>query len=222
MTWKEYFTSSIGKKLVMSLTGISLLLFLLVHATVNGMIFFDDNGETFNTYAHFMSHNWLLRIIEVGLFAGLILHIVQGLMLTAQNNSKRPVKYAVNPGNTTSAWYSRSMGILGSLLLIFLVIHLSHFWIQTKASLYVTHQEDNLFEEMKEVFSQLWVVIVYACGVIALCWHLIHGFQSAFQTLGIHSPKYTPFIKTIGYAYSLIICVAFLMMPIAIYLGWIQ
>ena len=70
MTWKEYFTSSIGKKLVMSLTGISLLLFLLVHATVNGMIFFDDNGETFNTYAHFMSHNWLLRIIEVGLFAG--------------------------------------------------------------------------------------------------------------------------------------------------------
>ena len=166
MTWKEYFTSSIGKKLVMSLTGISLLLFLLVHATVNGMIFFDDNGETFNTYAHFMSHNWLLRIIEVGLFAGLILHIVQGLMLTAQNNLKRPVKYAVNPGNATSAWYSRSMGILGSLLLIFLVIHLSHFWIQTKASLYVTHQEDNLFEEMKEMKKQLYVLQIGVQSIV--------------------------------------------------------
>ena len=222
MTWKEYFTSSIGKKLVMSVTGIFLILFLIVHATVYGMIFFNDNGEMFNFYAHFLSHNWLLRIIEVGLFAGLILHIIQGLMLTGQNNQKRPVKYSVNPGNATSKWYSRSMGILGSLLLIFLVIHLSHFWLETKESLYVTHKEDSLFEEMKEVFSQLWVVIVYVCGVIALCWHLIHGFQSAFQTLGINSPKYNPLIKTIGIAYSLIICFAFSMMPIAIYLGWIQ
>ncbi len=222
MTWKEYFTSSIGKKLVMAITGISLILFLIVHATINGMIFFNDNGEMFNFYAHFLSHNWLLRLIEVGLFIGLILHIVQGLMLTSQNNQKRPVKYAVNPGNATSKWYSRSMGILGSLLLIFLVIHLSHFWIDTKASLYVTHEETNLYEEMKDVFSNLWVVLVYIGGVIALCWHLIHGFQSAFQTLGINSPKYSPFIKNAGIVYSLIICLAFSMMPLAFYFGWIQ
>ena len=222
MTWKEYFTSSIGKKLVMAITGLFLILFLVVHATVNGMIFFNDHGTMFNFYAHFLSHNWLMRLVEVGLFAGLIMHIIQGLMLTAQNNARRPVKYAVNPGNATSKWYSRSMGILGSLLLIFLVIHLSHFWIDTKASLYVTHEEDNLFEEMKEVFGQLWVVIVYSCGVIALCWHLIHGFQSAFQTMGINSPKYNTLIRNAGIVYSLIICIAFLMMPIAMHLGWIQ
>jgi succinate dehydrogenase / fumarate reductase cytochrome b subunit len=222
MTWKEYFTSSIGKKLVMAITGISLILFLIVHATVNGMVFFNDNGETFNFYAHFLSHNWLMRLAEVGLFVGLIVHIIQGLMLWSQNNSKRPVKYAINPGNATSKWYSRSMGILGSLLLIFLVIHLSHFWIDTKAALYVTHEEDNLYEEMKEVFSHLWVVVVYIAGVVALCWHLIHGFQSAFQTLGINSPKYNALIKNAGIVYSLIICLAFSMMPLAFHFGWIQ
>lgn len=81
----------------MAITGISLILFLIVHATINGMIFFNDNGEMFNFYAHFLSHNWLLRLIEVGLFIGLILHIVQGLMLTSQNNQKRPVSTPSTP-----------------------------------------------------------------------------------------------------------------------------
>ena len=222
MTWKEYFTSSIGKKLVMALTGISLILFLIVHSSVNGMIFFNDNGETFNTYAHFLSHNGLMRIVELGLFAGLILHIVQGIMLTLQNNSKRPVKYAVNPGNATSKWYSRSMGILGSLLLIFLVIHLSQFWISTKNALYITGEEHNLYLQMKDVFKNELMIVVYLLGVIALCWHLIHGFSSSFQTLGINSPKYNSLIKTAGIIYSILVCAAFAAMPLAFYFGWIQ
>ena len=221
MTWKAYFTSSIGKKLVMAITGISLILFLIVHSTINGMIFFNDNGETFNYYAHFLSHNWIMRLVEVGLFVGLILHAIQGLLLWQQNNSKRPVKYAVNPGNATSKWYSRSMGILGSLLLIFLVIHLSHFWLGTKNALYVTGAEHNLYEEMRNAFSKEWIVIVYIIGVIALCWHLIHGFQSAFQTLGINSPKYNPLIRNVGYAFSIIVCLVFAMMPIAFYFEWL-
>ncbi len=223
MTWKEYFTSSIGKKFVMALTGISLILFLIVHSTVNGMIFFNDQGETFNFYAHFLSHNWLMRLAELGLFVGLILHIIQGLMLWSQNNAKRPVKYAVNPGNATSPWYSRSMGLLGSLLLIFLIVHLSHFWWGTKLSLYASgHEGHNLYQEMKNAFHIPWVVVVYLLGVIALCWHLIHGFRSAFQTLGINSPKYNPIIKTIGIAYSLIVCLAFALMPLAFFFDWIQ
>jgi succinate dehydrogenase / fumarate reductase cytochrome b subunit len=114
------------------------------------------------------------------------------------------------------------MGLLGSLLLIFLVIHLAHFWIHTKMDLYVAPQADTLYEEMKEVFSNLWVVIIYLIGVVALCWHLIHGFSSAFQTLGINSPKYNGIIKTTGILYSLIICAAFVMMPLAFHFGWIQ
>jgi succinate dehydrogenase / fumarate reductase cytochrome b subunit len=223
MTWKEYFTSSIGKKLVMSLTGLFLITFLIIHATLNGLIFLNDYGETFNTYAHFFSHNYFIRVIELGLFAGLILHSIQGLLLWKQNNSKRPIKYQVNPGNATSKWYSRSMGILGSLLLIFLTIHLSHFWIGTKASIYIhPDQPHNLYEEMQNAFSKEWVVIVYLAGVTALCWHLLHGFRSSFQTLGINSPKYNALIRNTGYVFSILICLIFSMMPLAFYFGWIQ
>jgi succinate dehydrogenase / fumarate reductase cytochrome b subunit len=223
MTWKEYFTSSIGKKLVMAFTGIFLISFLCVHATLNALIFFNDYGETFNYYAHFFSHNWIIRILELGLFAGLIAHTIQGLMLWIQNNSKRPVKYEVNPGNATSKWYSRSMGILGSLLLIFLVIHLSHFWIGTKANIYLHPDEPhNLYQEMQNAFSKEWIVIVYLLGVFALCWHLIHGFKSAFQSIGINSPKYNPLIQNVGYSFSILVCLLFALMPIAFYFEWLS
>ena len=119
----QAFQTSIGKKLVMGFTGLFLISFLVIHATVNGMIFFNDNGAMFNEWAKFMSHNWIVRFLELGLFAGFVLHIIQGFSLTLKNQKTRNTKYAVNPGNATSKWYSRSMGILGSLLLIFLCVH---------------------------------------------------------------------------------------------------
>src|SRR5438128_465559 len=109
MTWKHFFTSSIGKKFTMAFTGLFLILFLIVHAGINSCIFFNDNGQTFNTVAHFMSHNWIVRFLEVGLFAGLILHMIQGLVLWKQNRSARPVAYYQNKPATNSTWYSRSM-----------------------------------------------------------------------------------------------------------------
>ena len=111
MTFKMLFTSSIGKKFTMGLTGLFLISFLVIHCTVNSMIFFNDGGEMFNTWAHFMSHNYIVRFLEIGLFAGLIVHIVQGLLLWKQNNAARPVKYAMNAAGTNSKWYSRSMGL---------------------------------------------------------------------------------------------------------------
>lgn len=222
MTWKAYFTSSLGKKLVMSFTGLFLISFLIVHAGANSCIFLNDNGETYNAVARFLSHNWIIRFLEIGLFVGLVAHIVQGFALTVQNNSKRPVKYAVNAGNATSKWYSRSMGILGSLLLIFLVIHLKDFFIGTKVALYSGDQPHNLYEEMKEEFSNPVVVIIYILGVLALFWHLIHGFSSAFQTLGVNSPKYNNIIKCAGYIYTIVICLAFIAMPLAFYFGWLN
>jgi len=130
MTWKHFFTSSIGKKLIMGLTGLFLITFLIVHAGANSCIFLNDGGETFNAVAHFMSHNWILRFIEVGLFAGLILHIVQGLILWKQNSGARPVKYSVNAANQNSKWYSRSMGLLGTLLLFFFNQTVSKFFLE--------------------------------------------------------------------------------------------
>lgn len=221
MTWKHFFTSSIGKKLIMGLTGLFLITFLIVHAGINSCIFLNDNGETFNEVAHFMSHNWIVRFLEIGLFAGLILHIIQGLLLWQQNNKARPVQYHVNKPGQNSTWYSRSMGILGTLLLLFIIMHLAHFYVGTKVALYSGDRPHNLFEEMREVFSHGWIVALYVAGVVALFWHLYHGFQSAFQTLGINHKKYTPIIKSLGIGYSVIISILFALMPVAMYLGWI-
>jgi succinate dehydrogenase / fumarate reductase cytochrome b subunit len=130
MNWiSKMFSSSLGQKLIMAITGLFLITFLIVHCTLNSLIFLNDGGVTFNAGAQFMATNPLIRIVEVVLFIGLILHVVKALVITLNNNKSRPVKYASYDGKANSKWYSRSMGILGSLLLIFLVIHLSHFWI---------------------------------------------------------------------------------------------
>ncbi len=207
----------------MAFTGLFLILFLIVHASINACIFLNDEGKTFNEMARFMSHNWIMRFLELGLFAGLITHIIQGLMLWSQNKNARPVQYAYSQPNKNSKWYSRSMAILGTLLLLFLVMHLSHFYVDTKVALYVKGDAPhNLFEEMKEVFSVNWIVALYIAGVVALFWHLYHGFQSAFQSLGVNHKKYTPLIKSIGFGYAIIICLLFASMPIAMFFDWIK
>ena len=206
----------------MAFTGLFLITFLIVHAGINSCIFLNDNGQTFNEVAHFMSHNWIVRFLEVGLFAGLILHIIQGLMLWKQNKAARPVGYYQNKPEKNSTWYSRSMGILGTLLLLCLVMHLAHFYVGTKVALYSGDAPHNLYEEMQEVFSEWWIVALYMAGVIALFWHLFHGFQSAFQTFGINHKRYTPIIKTLGSAYSVIITLLFALMPLAMFFKWLN
>lgn len=223
MSWiTQTLTSSIGKKLIMALTGFFLITFLLVHCGINACIFFNDGGETFNEAAEFMAHNPLIRTMEIGLFAGLLLHIVDGLMLWKSNNSKRPVKYAVSNGAANSTWYSRSMGLLGTLLLIFLILHLKHFWVVSRLTDEITSGQETLFGEMKEVFASPFPVIIYVLGCISLAYHLLHGFQSAFQTMGWNHPKYTPFIKCVGVVLAILIPFIFALMPITMHLGLIK
>ncbi len=204
----------------MGLTGLFLVSFLVIHVSINSTIFFNDNGATFNLAANFMAHNPVVRILEIGLMAGLLLHVFQALTLTLENRKARPIGYAKVDGAANSKWYSRSMGILGSLLLIFLVVHLSHFWIDTKVAVF-SHKEHNTYEEMNEVFSHWWVVLIYVLGVGSLLFHILHGFQSAFQTLGINHKKYTPLIKKIGIWFSVIVCLLFAAMPITMFI-WSQ
>jgi succinate dehydrogenase / fumarate reductase cytochrome b subunit len=218
---KGFLKTSVGKKVLMGLTGLFLVTFLIVHVGINSLIYVNDSGETFNAGAHFMSHNPIIRVVEIGLFAGLILHVIQALILTMQNKKARPVAYAKTDGAANSSWYSRSMGILGSLLLLFLVVHLGNFWVPTKIAVF-SHQEHNTFENMKEIFSQWYFVAIYMVGVISLCYHLLHGFQSAFQSLGLNHKKYTPTIKKIGVWFSIIISILFASMPITMFLGLIK
>jgi len=213
--------SSIGKKIIMGLTGLFLIVFLVVHCGVNALIFMNDGGVLFNEAAEFMATNILIRTMEIVLFLGILVHIFQGLYLVFENKKARPVQYSMTNGKANSKWYSRSMGLLGTLLLIFLIIHLRHFWYVSRLTDELNINE-TLFDEMKEVFTIPWVIAVYLLGMISLSYHLMHGFQSAFQTLGWNHKKYTPIIKAIGFWYSIIIPLIFSLMPIAMHLGWIK
>jgi succinate dehydrogenase / fumarate reductase, cytochrome b subunit len=239
MTFAQMFTSSVGKKLVMGLTGLFLITFLIVHVGVNACIFADlplfnadDNGEMFNKAAHFMGSTVVIRIMEFGLFAGFILHILQGYLLTLQNQRSRGIGYAKPMGNSGSKWYSRSMGLLGTLILLFLILHLTHFWIParfTHAGLeepFITSQGDvinhNMFNLMKVTFSELWIVIVYVLGCFSLFWHLMHGFESAFRTMGVSNQKYLGLLNTVGVGFSVLVGLLFAAMPVAMYLKWVE
>ncbi|MBS1771977.1 MAG: succinate dehydrogenase cytochrome b subunit [Bacteroidetes bacterium] len=222
MSWKNYFSTSVGKKLQMSLTGLFLILFLIVHCYINAQIFYNDGGERFKEAAHFMGTNAVIRTIELGLFGFLILHIVQGLMLWSKNRSKRTVKYAVSAGNATSKWYSRSMALLGTLILLFLIVHLKAFWGPNRYSQTFGAGELDLFTMMRDEFQNIVYVVIYVLGCLSLAWHLVHGFFSAFQTLGLGMNKYKGMIKTVGIAFSIIVPFIFALMPIAFYLGWIS
>jgi len=223
MAKATFFTSSIGKKVIMGATGLFLISFLVIHVSINSLIFLDifnpeDNGATFNTAADFMANNPVIRVLEIGLLAGILAHIVQGILLTLDNRKKRPVKYAVVNGKANSTWYSRSMGLLGTILLLFLVIHMSHFWAPTKAAVFSGHVHDT-FESIVEVFANPVNVVIYLIGTISLSYHLLHGFQSAFRTFGLVHKKYTPVIQTVGAAFSIIVPILFALMPILVHLG---
>jgi len=207
----------------MALTGIFLILFLIVHVGLNACVWANDGGKMFNAGAHFMGSMIVIRIIEIGLMAGFLVHILQGLVLEFQNRSKRKNGYKVSMGSKGSKWYSRSMGLLGTLILIFLIIHLVHFWIPNRSNQgWLLGEELNLYERMKTVFQNEVVVIVYLLGCFSLAWHLLHGFQSAFRTIGISNNKYLALLNGIGIGYSIIVPLAFAMMPVSFYLGWLK
>jgi succinate dehydrogenase / fumarate reductase cytochrome b subunit len=229
MSLTNIFTASIGRKFAMGITGLFLISFLVVHCSINALIFLNDGGVTFNRAAHFMATNPVIRTMEIVLFAGIIWHIIQSLVLTRMNQNARSTGYAVSGADANSKWYSRWMGLLGTLILIFLIIHLNHFWtgarftgLESETILIDGHEYDDMFGEMKFVFSQGWVVIVYTLGMISLAYHLMHGFQSAFQSLGLNHKKYTPFIQMSGILFSIIVPAVFIMMPVTVYLGWIS
>ncbi|HQW42843.1 MAG: succinate dehydrogenase cytochrome b subunit [Chitinophagaceae bacterium] len=223
MKWSELFTSSIGKKWVMALTGIFLILFLVIHVGLNATIWANDGGKMFEAGAHFMGSNIVPRILEIGLMAGILLHIIQGLMLEFQNRSKRKKGYAVSMGTKGSRWYSLSMGLLGTLILLFLIMHLAHFWVPNRSNQgWLLGPEISLYDKMKEVFSVNWVVALYVLGCFSLAWHLLHGFQSAFRTMGVSNKKYLSLLNTVGIGFSVIVSLAFALMPVSFYLGWVK
>jgi succinate dehydrogenase / fumarate reductase cytochrome b subunit len=237
MKWSDFFTSSVGKKLVMALTGLFLISFLVVHVGLNACIWANDNGEMFNKAAHFMGETIVVRIMEVGLFIGIIIHILQGYVLESKNLARRGKGYKINLANKGSKWYSRTMGLLGTLLLLFLIMHINHFWVHSRLGnvasiqplaevIYPSNPNKHyldLYALMIETFTDnILVVLLYVLGCISLAYHLLHGFQSSFRTLGLYNKKYIGIVQSVGIGFAILVPLVFAMMPISIYLKWIQ
>jgi succinate dehydrogenase / fumarate reductase cytochrome b subunit len=281
MSKSAIFKSSIGKKVFMALTGLFLCTFLVGHLLGNLQLILktgEEGRRAFNEYAYFMGHNPFITLLSYVTYAAVLIHVVDGILLTIQNRKARPVRYAYSKPGANSSSASRSMAILGTLILVFLATHMANFWWKMKVKqevplhtytlemknqmmgaanteLYYTHvpgvqpipkDPNNIVEKgtdlyikgtnvkvaegyrdlhtlVMDFFSKsknegaLFAVLFYVISMVVLAYHLLHGFQSAFQSLGINHPKYTPLIKKIGMAFAIIVPLLFAIIPIIIY-----
>lgn len=215
------FTSSLGKKLMMSLAGIFLVTFLLVHMGLNLLVILFEDHMVYNKAAHFMSSNILIKIVEILLFGGLLLHIIYALILQIQNWIARPKRYNKTNYSNTS-FFSKFMIHTAMITLVFLIIHLMDFYIKAKFG----HASEIMVDgvayhdfanEIIAKFKELPFVIFYIAAFIFLGFHLAHGFQSAFKTLGLDNKKYTPAIQFLAMVYTIVVVAGYSIIPIIIY-----
>jgi len=200
----------------MSFTGLFLILFLIIHLAGNLQLLIDDGGEAFIAYSEIMASNLIIKFVAYALYIGLILHTYKGIMIWLENRRARGnIRYAVKSSSGTP-WASRNMIWLGSLVFIFIAIHMSQFWFKFK---FTDVHEAEHFTIVQESYQQIGIVIFYVLGQVVLGWHLLHGFQSAFQTLGLRSGKYHSLLSNIGIAFSIIVPLLFALIPICMYFG---
>ena len=252
--FKQTFNSSLGKKLIMALTGLFLCTFLIVHLGGNLLLFKHDDGYAFNMYANFLTHFPPIEVIAYILYLCIIVHAIYALVLTIANRKARPVGYAVTASDNAT-WQSKNMGLLGSILLLFIVIHMADFWYRYKCTNSVHFKEyrtdlssgerqsieftptsadfensvqtvnnfevvrvKDLHERVQISFKEWWYVLFYVIAMVAVAFHLKHGFQSAFRTLGWVHRKYTPIVEFIGtWLFAVIIPLGFAAMPVVYY-----
>lgn len=212
-------TSTLGQKITLSITGLFLLSFLVVHLIGNLMLFKDDNGAAFNAYANFMSTAAVIRMAEVILILGFMSHIYLAWRLTRYNQQVRPQAYVYSRPAANSSWFSRHMGLSGSMVLIFLLIHLHNFWFQYKFQTDIPLVAGTDYKDMyfltKTLFQQeWWFSLLYLVAMVFLGFHLAHAFESAFQTLGLQHNKYTPLLQKLGLLVAIVIPTGFAAMPI--------
>ncbi|MDA3893207.1 MAG: succinate dehydrogenase cytochrome b subunit [Salinivirgaceae bacterium] len=217
----NFLSSSIGKKLFMSLTGFFLMSFLIVHLTVNLLLIFDDTGVLFNQAAHFMVSNPIIKVVEPVLAIGFILHMIYAGILTINNMVARPVGYKKVNQKQASTWASRNMFVLGSLIVIFLILHIMNFYWKLKVEQSVAlimvdgAEMHDTYTLVSSLFkASLIYNLFYIAGAIFLGIHLTHGFWSAFQTIGWSGNIWRKRIEVVGKVFAFLIALGFSIIPL--------
>lgn len=222
ISMSNFFLASIGKKFFMSITGLFLMIFILVHLTVNIQLIFDDTGELFNSAAHFMATNPAIKIIEPILGLGFMIHIIWSFVISYQNWRARPIKYHKKTQSVSSSWASRNMLVLGTLVLVFLINHIINFFYVIKFTpeqlqsvlVHGTKMEDTYTLVSSLFINSVIYDILYIIGGILLGIHLIHGFWSSFQTLGLNNKIWMRRLQWIGRVYAVIVAIGFSVIPL--------
>lgn len=218
----KFLMASIGRKFLMSITGLFLVVFIGIHLTVNLLLIFDGSGELFNKGAHFMATNPMIKIMEPLLGLGFMIHIIWSFFLEYQNWKARPVKYAKRSPSDSSSWASRNMLVLGALVLVFLILHLMDFyWIIKfdKGSMNLVTIDGVEMHNTYKLVSELFITkpvydVLYIIGGVLLGIHLTHGFWSAFQTLGLSNKYWMKRLQFLAKIYAVIVAVGFSVIPL--------
>lgn len=209
----QTFNYSIGKKLIMALTGFFLIVFLIVHLFGNIFLYF--GRDAFNQYVHTLNESglkYVIKVIEVILALGFLIHFLDGVRLWIQNRMARPVPYKVYKPDPNSSMASRNMIVTAAVIFFFLVLHLQNFWYK----FHFVPKEGGItdYDIVVQLFRMPFYSILYILCMVLLAFHLWHGFQSAFQTLGLNHKRYTPIIKFLGKLYAIIIPLGFASFPL--------
>lgn len=216
--------SSIGRKFAMALSALFLMIFLLQHLVINLSSLFSP--QIFNELAHFMGTNPLVQFVAQPILVfAVVFHFVMGFVLELKNNNARPIKYAKNNGAASASWMSRNMLISGLVILAFFVLHFIDFWIPEINIKYIVGDMSGLnsdgsfryYEELVHKFENPLRVAVYCVAFILLSLHLLHGFSSAFQSMG-QSNKYITALKKFGIIYSIAVPLGFVAVALVLHL----
>lgn len=219
----KFLTASIGRKFLMSITGLFLMLFIVVHLTVNLLLIFDDSGDLFNVAANFMATNPAVKIMEPILGLGFMIHIIWSFIISWENYKARPVKYNKQDLSGASSWSSRNMLILGSLVLVFLVIHIYDFYLKIKITgsdllpnVVINGEEmHNTYLLVSTHFKESLVFsLLYVLGGVLLGLHVVHGFWSSFQTLGFNNKIWLNRLQWVARIYAILVAVGFSVIPL--------
>jgi len=220
------YKTTLFRKILMSLTGLFIAFFLIIHLFGNLFIIYFQNRETakleYNWWAETLSHNLFIEVIAFMLYATILIHIFDALYITFQNFKAGGQKLNKDKRGKVSGWYKRNMGVLGMIILIFLVIHLKDYWYVYKFdegfNLLDANGRKDVYTIVEASFKNLWYVILYVVAFVGLGYHLAHGISSGFRTLGIYNRSYIKIIKYLGIAFAIIIPLGYAIIPIIVYL----
>ncbi|WP_350289002.1 succinate dehydrogenase cytochrome b subunit [uncultured Croceitalea sp.] len=213
------------RKTIIAGTGLFLCIFLVVHLSANCILLLPEETARglYNSYSTTLRESPLIKIVAYLLYLSIILHVVYALLITIRNRKAKPEKYVMNNSKENSTWTSQNMGLIGTMILLFIIVHLANFWARIKLGMGEAVSLDaagnvDVYEVTSTLFHNIYYVIFYTVLAIPLALHLYHGFKSAFKTLGFYHKKGLRIVAKVALVYAIIMGIGFGIIPFIVYL----